>query len=213
MLQKAVYGTQGLLDMQLRDEAERGNGSTAAISALLAQGAQLESTDMRGETALHHSLQHGTAEVQQFLLDAGANTGARSFMGLTPLMFAARRNLAATARILDVNAAVDDITPAAETALMMAVDAGKIDVAQALFKAGADPAKADGYGRSALHRALQQNQPALLVLFMPEVEARLAFIKANDISYAAAGQGVQTGRSFKPLKPLRFGNKGGAAFA
>jgi len=206
MLQQAVYGTQGVLDRALLDEAGSKTGTAATIDALLTKGAALEGTDNIGQTPLLLALQHGTAEVQQKLLDAGANIHARSFYGMDALMYAAQRDLAATMRILAKNPDIHAARPGGETALMLAVDARQPEIAAALFKAGADADKTDLRGASAKTRALQQNQPKLLRLFMPDADMRLAFMNASGVA-ATTGADVQTARTVRLLRPPRFGSK------
>jgi ankyrin repeat protein len=46
-------------------------------------------TDKQGMTALHHAARHGLKEAVAVLLEYGANVGARSSTGLTPLLCAA----------------------------------------------------------------------------------------------------------------------------
>src|ERR1700752_1144 len=65
-----------------RDDKER-------FQKLLGHGADVNSRDADGDTALHGAAQNGNLEIINLLLDKGANPNAKNKLGGTPLMFAA----------------------------------------------------------------------------------------------------------------------------
>jgi ankyrin repeat protein len=67
-------------------------GHNAAVTRLLALGADMGLTDARGYTAAHHACYGGDhSSVLALLLDAGASINASSNGGWTPLIVAASR--------------------------------------------------------------------------------------------------------------------------
>lgn len=70
------------------------------VEALLEGGAEVDSADRHGQTALHRAAQADLVEVSESLLRAGASTSARDGDGQTPLGLAVRDQAWATAAVL-----------------------------------------------------------------------------------------------------------------
>ena len=71
------------------------------VRALLAQGAEVGSTDGEGLTALHYAARSDyNAEIAEILLKHGADTNARDSLGKTPLDLAVAAKLARMPEVL-----------------------------------------------------------------------------------------------------------------
>ena len=77
----------------------------AQVRTLLEGGADTESRDAHGNTALHFAAGYGYAEIAQVLVDFGADVNAVGRIGNTPLQFAAEEGITDVARILIENGA------------------------------------------------------------------------------------------------------------
>ncbi len=76
------------VDAQLRTACLRGD--LAEVKLLLSKGADVNSTDDVGWSALHYAAHHGHTEVVKTLIQAGANLNVQPKIdGRTPLHFAA----------------------------------------------------------------------------------------------------------------------------
>ena len=75
------------------------------VRALLDQGADPDTRDQQGATALHHAAAHGQADLVRILLDHGAAVDAPGPNGNTALIYAAQQGYAETARILVLDGA------------------------------------------------------------------------------------------------------------
>src|SRR5262249_23058569 len=120
------------------DAAMQGNRDV--VKTLLKQGADVNTAQGDGMTALHWAVQKGDVELTQTLLYAGANVKATTRVGgYPPLLVASRSGNAGVVEALlasgaDVNAATSN----GATSLMLASQAGKVDVVQALLARGAE---------------------------------------------------------------------------
>ncbi len=124
------------INQDLIEAAQRGD--TAAVEALLAEGADVNGRNNIGLTPLMAAAWAGHTHTVQVLLDAGAKVNARDENGLTPLMSAAGEGHTATVQALldggaDINARGKD----GGTALMLAAENGHIAIVELHKKARA----------------------------------------------------------------------------
>jgi uncharacterized protein len=142
-------------------------GDMRAARALLARGADVNTAEPDGTTALHWAVEHGDLDVATALLAAGARARIANRYGVTPLHVAATNGDARIiARLLEAGADVHAQLPGGETALMSAARTGQPDAVRSLLAAGADVnAREEQKGQTALMwAAAEGNAAAIRVL-------------------------------------------------
>ncbi|MYC52725.1 MAG: hypothetical protein F4X47_10455 [Gammaproteobacteria bacterium] len=127
-------------------------GDSAAVSLLLASGADPRAADAYGWSSLHFAVPMAGPGVVSALLAAGADPNARTVGGASGLHLAARQaTLEVVADLLDAGAdpnAIDGDLEQARTPLhYAALSADAPSVVLALLSAGADPSLRDASGQ------------------------------------------------------------------
>ncbi len=133
-----LLGWTLLPEAPVADAAMRGDA--AAVRALLEGGADVNTAQGDGMTALHWAAQNGDVDIAGLLIYAGANLEARTRLGeFTPLLVAARvGNAGVVKRLLEAGADTKAHTATGETALHFAAAAGSVDAVNALLAHGAE---------------------------------------------------------------------------
>jgi ankyrin repeat protein len=207
----------------LVDAAMQGNRD--AVRTMLKQGADVNTAQGDGMTALHWAAQKGDVELAKTLLYAGANVKAATRVGgYTPLLIAAKNGNAPMIETLTTGGAdANSATMNGTTALMFAAQAGNADAVTALLAHGADVnAKekvkgetaimiAAAYGRADVIRVLTAKGADLkvttkvmdLAAFNKEEQERFAQFQQQQAQAAARG-----GRGAPAPEP----NRGGRGF-
>ncbi|CAM4558416.1 KN motif and ankyrin repeat domain-containing protein 1 [Lepidochelys kempii] len=146
--------------------------------------------DGNGNTALHYSVSHSNFEIVKLLLDANVcNVNHQNKAGYTPIMLAALAAVEAEKdmRIVeelfgcgDVNAKASQ---AGQTALMLAVSHGRIDMVKALLACGADVNIQDDEGSTALMCASEHGHVEIVKLLLAQAGCN-GTLQDNDGSTA-----------------------------
>ncbi|XP_018414977.1 PREDICTED: KN motif and ankyrin repeat domain-containing protein 1 [Nanorana parkeri] len=146
--------------------------------------------DGNGNTALHYSVSHSNFEIVKMLLDADVcNVDHQNKAGYTPIMLAALAAVEAAKdmRVVgelfscgDVNAKASQ---AGQTALMLAVSHGRIDMVKALLACGADVNIQDDEGSTALMCASEHGHVEIVKLLLGQLGCNAA-LEDNDGSSA-----------------------------
>ncbi|XP_053153294.1 KN motif and ankyrin repeat domain-containing protein 1 isoform X2 [Hemicordylus capensis] len=131
--------------------------------------------DGNGNTALHYSVSHSNFEIVKLLLDANVcNVNHQNKAGYTPIMLAALAAVDAEKdmRIVGELFACGDVnakaSQAGQTALMLAVSHGRIDMVKALLACGADVNIQDDEGSTALMCASEHGHVEIVKLLLAQ---------------------------------------------
>lgn len=144
----------------------------SAAKLLLDAGANPNTANQNGETALHHCRSTTKAKL---LLEHGALLEARTLHGETPIMFAARKGRLPMVRWFchepDLANALDD---RGNDILLIAAQAGKLNVVRFLLKCGRNPHLYNEDAQDLLICSCQTDNPGL---------ASLALEQGCDVNY------------------------------
>ena len=134
-----------------------------AVARLLQQGADADTPQGDGATALHWAAHWNAVDTLDLLIDAGATVDAGNDLGATPLWVAcAARSTAAVLRLLEAGASPDAHLHAGETVLMRCAYTGDAAAVEALLDHGAEiDATEPSRGQTALMWAVASRKPAV----------------------------------------------------
>ena len=143
-------------------------------------------TDVNGNTALHYSVSHGNFDVVSVLLDSKvANPNILNKAGYTCVMLISLAQItndthrAVVRRLFSLGDVNIRATQHGQTALMLAVSHGRLDMVQLLVESGADLNIRDEDGSTALMCAAEHGQTETVkyLIGQPDVDI---FAKDND---------------------------------
>ena len=129
------------------------------LKLLLHAGADANSVDKHGKTALMHPGENGAESCVEVLVLAGADVNTSTSEGYTALMLAAAKGNAKTVNALvNAGAVVNKTDYKMRSALMRAVSQSNYKCTELLIQAGADLNKGDHIDRTALIHAAKKGQ-------------------------------------------------------
>ncbi len=167
-------------------------GEDAPVLALLEQGADPNTADRFGFTALHRAAHFDRQEVVRALLNAGADPSRAMKWGATPLMSA--KSGAAARLLLEAGASVNVVTlpnkagmSAGKTALMYAAERGNVELAAVLLEYGADMRPRDEEGCNALMLAAW-NEKSEMARLLLDAGADVGLVEAALLNDHAQAQ-------------------------
>lgn len=195
-------------------------GHLPVVELLLSRGANPNTRDTwRGQTALTRAAGENHAGVVAALVRGGADPNATDDLlefwqmvpseqatpkivmpkgGMAVLHYAARQGALEAVRALTAAPGIDlnRADPDGVNALLYATLNGHFDVAGHLLEAGADPNKADNYGRTVLFAAIEMSRPDREPRPVPQTTnritplalARLALVKGADANPRITGR-------------------------
>jgi ankyrin repeat protein len=116
-------------------------GSKSKVREALEQGDGLEALNKKGETPLFRAVSKGEKAIAQILLDKGANPATHPLGEYSPLQYAASRDKKSILKLLVEKCnkdEIEEITPAGETALYLAVQKRYNSCIELLLEHGAN---------------------------------------------------------------------------
>ena len=163
-------------------DAVRGD-DRAAVAALVAQGAHVNTRQADGATALAWAAIRSNAGIAELLLNADANPDLTNALGIGPLSLAIQNGSAAMVQLLLENGADPNVArESGETPLMTAAHEGQVDVMKLLLNRGADVnARERKFGQTALMWAAG-NPAAVRLLVDRGADVRVT-TRAWDVKY------------------------------
>ena len=127
------------------------SGFLAGVEPLLDAGANIESTNVGGGTALFIAAQEGFEAIVGLLIARGSQIDSICARGITPLIKAAQKGHApVVSLLLEYNAQIDLVYEDGWNALHSAAYDDRPEVCALLIAKRLDPATGDNYGFSAL---------------------------------------------------------------
>ncbi|XP_037121043.1 KN motif and ankyrin repeat domain-containing protein 1-like, partial [Syngnathus acus] len=143
--------------------------------------------DGNGNTALHYSVSHSNFGVVQKLLDADVcDADKQNKAGYTPVMLAALaaadqpEDMNVVERLFDSGDVNAKATQAGQTALMLAVSHGRMEMVRALLARGAAVNAQDDEGSTALMCASEHGHAAMVKLLLDQPECDDALTDSDD---------------------------------
>ena len=178
-----LFVAAGPPESPVADAAMRGDA--AAVRALLLEGADANTAQGDGMTALHWAAQHGDPELVSVLVAAGAAVNPVTRIGqYTPLHIAARQGHSAVVeRLLGSGANIEHkARPSGSTALHLAAGAGATDAMRALLDGGADTnARESRWSQTPLIFAAAANRAAAITLLLERGADPSATTRVEDL--------------------------------
>ena len=129
------------------------------INLLLDRGADINKADKCGRTPIQSAVLQNNKDIVELLLDRGADVN-KVVRGVeeTPLFGAVKRGFIEIARLLLDRGAYINASADGQTALRVAVNSQNIPLINLLLDRGADINKADKFGCTPLHKAVDTNK-------------------------------------------------------
>ena len=198
VLLAAMAGT-AFAQAEIVDAASKGN--KAEIERLLKRGADVNTQQADGATALQWAAYRGDSKLAELLLKAGAKPGLANRDGATPLWLAAARGDAAVIQaLLKVGADANEQLPLGRRPLMLAARSGNVDAVRALLEHGADVnASETERGTTALMQAADQGHADVL----KELIQHGANVAAVSKAVMRDGRTAALGNSEDPRRAVR----------
>ncbi|XP_062855215.1 KN motif and ankyrin repeat domain-containing protein 3 [Trichomycterus rosablanca] len=157
-------------------------------SALVGQIVNM--TDGNGNTALHYSVSHSNFIVVDLLLDTGAcNVDQQNKAGYTAVMLAALSavkepdDLLVVKKLFNMGNVNAKASQAGQTALMLAVSHGRLEMVRALLECGASVNVQDDEGSTALMCASEHGRAEIVSLLLEQPGCDISIVD-NDGSNA-----------------------------
>lgn len=143
----------GALEGRLRRAADRGDAGE--VRTLLERGAQIDSRDGQGRTALLIAMHGNHVDAARVLIDAGADVNAKDAIQDSPYLYAgARGHLDILRMTLAHGADLRSTNRYRGTALIPAAERGHVDTVRTLIDAGVDVDHVNRLGWTALLEAI-----------------------------------------------------------
>ncbi len=160
--------SQSNLNSELKLLISFGVNNLPRILALIKEGADVNTRNLQGNTALHACCVRGENDIAK-LLELGADVNIQSKTLFTPIMSASANSSHESVKAL-INAKSDIHLRSFDgaTALSLACQRSDVDIVRSLLLAGADIDEQDGYGNTPLMIAVDNDSLKLVKFLMEE---------------------------------------------
>ncbi|KAK9833842.1 hypothetical protein WJX74_007548 [Apatococcus lobatus] len=167
------------------------SGNAAVVDALTAAGAAVDAPSPAG-TPLLWAAGSGQAETVRALLVKGCQRDAVTEDGVGAALMAAAMGSLDTLTVLEEHKVDVNLAAHGVTALHAAAEAGELECAQVLLKAGADADARDGEGNRPIDAAAAAGQKAVVKLLLPHSSGKGSCAPSVDELMASAAKNVQS---------------------
>jgi ankyrin repeat protein len=173
----------------------------AQVRRLVQDGADVNSAQADGATAMHWAAYHGDAGLALLLLEVGADPSAANRNGSTPLWLAASQGDAPMIEtLLGGGADANEQLPLGRKPLMLAARSGRVDAVRVLLDHGADPNAREGErGTTALMQAADQGHADVMAVLIEHG----ADVAAGSSAVLRDGRTAALGKSGDPREAVR----------
>ncbi|MDP0929925.1 ankyrin repeat domain-containing protein [Paracoccus onubensis] len=139
ILMAAPFVTAGNAMNKMQLHSAAGKNDAALVSRLLAEGAEIDTRDSRGATALLVATHANAIDAARVLIDAGADVNAKDDINDSPYLYAgARGHLEILKMTLAHGADLKSTNRYGGTALIPASERGHVETVKTLIEAGSD---------------------------------------------------------------------------
>ena len=165
--------------------AAKNKGRQKMVETLLAKGADPDSPDSGGRTALMHAAYQGRVEAVKLLLGAGADVNKVSEAEFTALDYACKGGELEIARMLGARGAkLGD----KNNVLVLVCEAGYTEILKIVLEHGPDLNYRDGNGFTALMYAVLQGEEMVELLLDKGADPNVKNEDSTALSYAAQNE-------------------------
>ena len=166
------------------------NGNLEIIKMLVENGAEVDATDSRDQTALQRASMKGHIAIVAYLLDHHANVHHTDKDGVTAILLAAHAGFTGILQLL-IDRGADPQRPSSKGWMPLHLCYGHPETTNCLLKEGADVNSFGKYSHTPLYLAASQNHPEVvkvLLSYNPDLEITLthACSENNDLALTAA---------------------------
>ncbi len=196
------------MDATLSDQHERGllpihhaatSGNRETLDALNKNKEALNAVSAKGDFCVHVAAMLGNSKMLEYLFQLGADPRCRNSEHRTPLHCAVRnRRKDAVCYLSKIEGLRDDVDFQGRNALLVAVEAGSVEMVTILAPPGNKFTDTDYNGFGAMHIAVQNNNVAMM-RFLKSTDI-LTFVATDDIGRVH----VHIAAEYDALKAFNF---------
>lgn len=189
-----THGPAGNTPLLLALSGAQSDKQKDFINLLLELGADVNSANDNGQTALLTAASQGYADMAALLLKNGADVNAANQEGQTALMLSADRGHPGMVKLLlEAGADVNAVSHEGQTALMLTADRGYPGIVKLLLKARANVNAASQEGQTALMLAVGHGHEGITTLLLKaKASPNLQDKTGGTALHKAMGQGSPT---------------------
>jgi ankyrin repeat protein len=167
-------------------------GDAADVKRRIDVAGRLDPKSKEAAELLALAVAENEVEIVKLLLDRGVDANAKNEQGRPLLLVAAASGGAMTATLLDHRASLDARDKGGQTALHVAVAAGRKDAVMELLRRGADVKAVDRSGQTPLHAGIKADTAVLDLLVAAGAQVNCTDVRGSTPLHRAAALGNAT---------------------